>query len=153
MTSTVSSAVSTQPSGAAGLFRDAREVLERARTAPAPDARLALAQVATVRTAGAVLALRDRPACGPRAARRRSVWEVLARRAPELGEWAAYLAVPVDLAGVGQAAGLGGRGGAAVPGTVSEAVPERVADDRVRDAERFLAAAERVVARGRRRTP
>ena len=139
----------TGPAGAGELFRDAREVLERARGEAAPSARLALAQVATVRTAGAVLALRDRPACPPRTARRRSVWEVLARRAPELGEWAAYLAVPVDLAGVAGVAGVGGFGATAI----SEAAPERVADDRVRDAERFLAAAERVVARSRRRTP
>ena len=58
-----------------------------------------------------------------------AVIDSLADIAPELGEWATYLAVPADLVG---------------------GVPDRVADDRVRDAERFLRAVERVVGR---RTP
>ena len=116
------------------LLHDARDTLERARVEPRLSARLALSQVAAVRAAGAVLAARDRPCVrSARSGRRRqrSVWEVLARRAPELAEWADYLAVPVDL-GAARAA---------------EASPARLADDRVRDAERFLAAVERLVAR------
>ncbi|QWC85628.1 chromosome segregation protein SMC [Nocardioidaceae bacterium] len=122
---------SSQTSAPSGLLRDAHDVLERARLEPGTSARLALCQVAAVRAAGAVLASRARPVAVGTRRRQRSVWEVLARRAPELGEWADYLAVPVDL-------------GAAAAG---EASPVRVADDRLRDAERFLAAVERVVAR------
>lgn len=75
----------------AELMTLARNGLAEAAHLDQPAARYAAAHLAALRAAGAVLAVRARPA--PVGRRRlTSVWVVLTIVAPELGEWAAFWA-------------------------------------------------------------
>ncbi len=103
-------------------------LLERSRTgllqavaARTCGERYVAAHLAALRTAAAVLAVRGRPSSrgGPR-----SVWEVLPRVAPELGEWASFFAATASR----RAAVEAGRG---------DIISARDADDLLRDAEAF----------------
>ncbi|HSP37193.1 MAG TPA: SAV_6107 family HEPN domain-containing protein [Frankiaceae bacterium] len=108
------------------LFAAARAGLADAAAAQVSRERYALAHLAALRAAAAVLAARARPA----QTRRRpvSAWKVLASVAPELGEWAEFFAVGATK----RAAAEAGR----------PVASRREADDLMRDAARFLAAAE-----------
>ncbi len=106
----------------------ARMLLERSRAgllqsldARSPGDRYVTAHLAALRAAAAVLAVRSRPGGrgGPR-----SVWEVLPRVAPELGEWAAFF--------VSTAARR-----AAIEAGRTDIVSPREAEDLLRDAEAF----------------
>src|ERR671932_725744 len=79
------------------------------------------AHMAALRAAAAVLAVKGRPGSrgGPR-----SVWEVLPRIAPEMGEWGAFCAATASR----RAAVEAGRG---------DSINAREADDLLRDAEAF----------------
>ena len=83
--------------------------------------RYVAAHLSALRAAAAVLAVRGRPTSrgGPR-----SVWEVLARIAPEFEDWAAFFAATASR----RAAVEAGRG---------EVITPRDADDLLRDAEAF----------------
>lgn len=91
--------------------------------------RYVAAHLAALRAAAAVLAVRGRPSMrgGPR-----SVWEVLPRIVPELGEWAAFFSATASR----RAAVEAGRG---------ESISVRDADDLLRDAEAFHHVAESVL--------
>jgi hypothetical protein len=106
----------------------ARMLLERSRGgllqalgARSPGERYVTAHLAALRAAAAVLAVRSRPGGrgGPR-----SVWEVLPRVAPELGEWASFFAATASRR-------------AAIEAGRSDVVSAREADDLLRDAEAF----------------
>jgi hypothetical protein len=108
------------------LFAAARAGLVDAEAAQVPRERYALAHLAALRAAAAVLAARARPA----QTRRRpvSAWQLLIVVAPELREWAEFFAAGATKRAAAQA----GR----------PVASQREADDLVRDAARFLAAAE-----------
>ena len=106
----------------------ARMLLERSRAglrqsldARSPGERYVTAHLAALRAAAAVLAVRSRPGgrSGPR-----SVWEVMPRVAPEMGEWASFFASTASRR-------------AAIEAGRSEVVSAREADDLLRDAEAF----------------
>jgi hypothetical protein len=106
----------------------ARMLLERSRAgllqacdARSPGERYVTAHLAALRAAAAVLAVRSRPGGrgGPR-----SVWEVMPRIAPELGEWAAFFASTASRR-------------AAIEAGRTDVVSPREADDLLRDAEAF----------------
>lgn len=128
---------SAGPADAAGPCAAERD-LQRARAAVVeaelsvrPEERYLGAQLAALRTAAVVLALRARP---DRASRRhgpRNAWRLLADVAPEFGEWAAFFAATE------------GRRDAVRAGAW---VGAREADDLVRDAQAFLGLVERVLA-------
>lgn len=110
------------------LSPSARVLLERSRAGLLAAAgtrtcseRYLAAHMAALRAAAAVLAVRGRPGSrgGPR-----SVWEVLPRIAPEMGEWAAFFAATASR----RAAVEAGRG---------EVITPREADDLLRDVEAF----------------
>lgn len=108
------------PVAAVELLDRAARGLARAELAGTPGERYVAAHLAALRCAAAVLAVRGRPSRrGPR-----SVWEVLPRVAPELGEWAAFFASTASR----RAAVEAGRG---------ETVTAREADDLLRDAGAF----------------
>jgi SAV_6107-like HEPN len=121
------------------LLALARRCLVEAGLASAPGDRYAAAHLAALRTAAAVLAARAQPAGpggqgrpgrpGRQSRRPTSAWVLLARVAPELGEWAAFFAA-------------GARKRAAAEAGLSGAVSVREADDLLRDAETFLALVE-----------
>src|SRR4051794_5399888 len=108
------------------LSAAARAGLADAGSAQVPRERYALAHLAALRAAAAVLAARTRPA----QTRRRpvSAWRLLATVAPELAEWAAFFAAGATK----RAAAEAGR----------PVATRREADDLMRDAARFLVAAE-----------
>jgi HEPN superfamily protein len=106
----------------------ARMLLERSRAGllQSLDARgcaerYVTAHLAALRAAAAVLAVRSRPGGrgGPR-----SVWEILPRVAPELGEWASFFASTASRR-------------AAIEAGRTDVVSPREADDLLRDAEAF----------------
>jgi SAV_6107-like HEPN len=106
----------------------ARMLLERSRAgllqsleARSPGERYVTAHLAALRAAAAVLAVRSRPGgrSGPR-----SVWDVLPRVAPELGEWASFFASTASRR-------------AAIEAGRTDVVRAREADDLLRDAEAF----------------
>lgn len=112
------------------LARSAESLSEAVATTDVP-ARYAHAHVSALRAAAALLAARARPeATRPRG--RQNAWVLLARVAPEFGEWATYFA-----------AGAGKR--AAAEAGSRRAVTAREADDLVRDAERFLGLIEQAL--------
>jgi hypothetical protein len=108
------------------LFAAARAGLADAEAAQVSRERYALAHLAALRAAAAVLAARARPA----QTRRRpvSAWQLLASVAPELGEWADFFATGATKRSAAEA----GR----------PVASRREADDLIRDAARFLLAAE-----------
>src|SRR6187549_424049 len=106
----------------------ARMLLERSRAgllqsleARSCGERYVTAHLAALRAAAAVLAVRSRPGGrgGPR-----SVWEVMPRVAPELGEWASFFASTASRR-------------AAIEAGRTDVVSPREADDLLRDAEAF----------------
>lgn len=106
----------------------ARMLLERSRAgllqacdARSSGERYVTAHLAALRAAAAVLAVRSRPGGrgGPR-----SVWEVMPRIAPELGEWASFFASTASRR-------------AAIEAGRTDVVSSREADDLLRDAEAF----------------
>lgn len=109
------------PVAATMLLDRSRTGLLHAAAARSAGERFVGSHLAALRAAAAVLAVRGRPSSrgGPR-----SVWEILPRVAPELGEWAAFFASTAAL----RAAVDAGRG---------DAVTVRQADDLLRDAENF----------------
>lgn len=110
------------PRSAEELLVAARRSLTEASLATTAHERYAAAHLAALRAAAAVLAARGRPS-GTRS-RVISVWVLLERRAPELGEWATFFA-----------AGARKRASAEVG---IACVTGREADDLVRDAQTFL---------------
>lgn len=112
----------------AELLRLAREGVAEAATTGPDGLRYATAHLAALRAAAAVLAVRAQPA-----PRRRnqvtSVWALLRRVAPELGEWASFFAAGADRRAAAQA---GVRG----------VVTAREADDLLRAAEQFIGLVE-----------
>jgi len=126
------SALQTRPpvsSSAIMLMERARAGLLQACDTRSAAERYVAAHLAALRAAAAVLAVRGRPAMrgGPR-----SVWEVLPRVAPELGEWATFFAATASR----RAAIEAGRG---------EIISVRDADDLLRDAEAFHDVVESVL--------
>ena len=109
---------------AAQLLTQASRALAEAEGCTDPRRRYATAHLSALRAAAAVLAARTRPEGGRR--RPRSAWVLLEQVAPELGEWAGFVA-----------AGASKR--AAAEAGLSSAVTEQEADDLVRDAGAFLA--------------
>lgn len=110
------------------LLRLARQGLDEAAMTGQDGLRYATAHLAALRAAAAVLAARARPAPGMRN-RMTSVWALLTRVAPDLGEWAAFFA-----------AGAVKR--AAAEAGVPRVVSARDADDLLRAAEQFTAVVE-----------
>ena len=117
------------PAAATILLDRSRSGLLQAAAARSAGERFVGSHLAALRAAAAVLAVRGRPSArgGPR-----SVWEVLPRVAPELGEWAAFFATTASV----RAAVEAGRG---------DAVTARQADDLLRDAENFHHVVEAVL--------
>jgi len=112
------------PSPAArSLLRQADEGLREAEMAPDAARRFSAAYLAALRAGAAVLAVRAQPAGRRRGGR--SVWQLLAVVAPELGEWAAFFA-----------AGSSTR--AAVEAGNTRLVSQRSADDLMRQVEQFV---------------
>jgi hypothetical protein len=111
----------TVPRAAMELLISAQRSLLEATLAPQPDRRYAAAHICALRAAAAIVATRTRP---NRRRHIRSVWQLLARVAPEYTEWAEFFA-----AGAGKRA-------AAEAGLPS--VTTRDADDLLRDADVFF---------------
>jgi hypothetical protein len=118
---------STIPASALRLVVAARHALSEAEQAVDGGERYAAAHLAALRAAAAVLAADARPEADRplRRGRPTSVWTLLERVAPELGEWAAYFAAGADRRAAAQAG-------------LRDAVTTRQADDLVRDAGLFL---------------
>jgi hypothetical protein len=114
---------------ALALLSSARHGLASAAGESSAGARYVAAHLAALRAAAAVVAARSAPGTAPRRGKPRSVWELLPRVEPALGEWAAFFA-----------AGAGKR--AAAEAGLQRAVTSREADDLLRDAETFLSLAE-----------
>jgi hypothetical protein len=110
------------------LLRLARNGLDEAAATGQDGLRYATAHLAALRAAAAVLAIRAQPVPGGRN-RLTSVWALLTRVAPELGEWAAFFA-----------AGAAKR--AAAEAGIPRVVSGRDADDLLRAAEQFTAVVE-----------
>lgn len=110
------------------LLRLARQGLDEAAVTRQDGLRYATAHLAALRSAAAMLAARAQPAPGVRN-RMTSVWALLTRVAPDLGEWAAFFA-----------AGAARR--AAAEAGIPRAVSARDADDLLRAAEQFTAVVE-----------
>lgn len=121
----------------AELLRLARQGLDEAAVTGPDGLRYATAHLAALRAAAAVLATRAQPTPGARN-RLTSVWALLTRVAPDLGEWAAFFA-----------AGASRR--AAAEAGIPRVVSARDADDLLRAAEQFTAVVE--VALGLSRQP
>lgn len=115
------------PASALRLLAAARRALGEAEQAAEAGERYAAAHLAALRAAAAVLAAHARPDSEHplRRGRPTSVWTLLDRLAPDLGEWAAYFAAGADRRIAAQA-GLRG------------AVTARQADDLVRDSGLFV---------------
>jgi hypothetical protein len=120
-----------RPSAACTLLEQARQGLLDAEYAAHPVDRYAQAQLAALRAAAAVLAVRARPG---RRARPASAWVLLAKVAPELAEWSAYFAA----ASATRAAAEAG---------VRRLVTTRDADDLIRQAGEFLTVARQAAVR------
>jgi hypothetical protein len=106
------------PRAALGLLRQAAEGLAEAHHRPDPMERYPAAYLAALRAGAAVLAVRARPQ--PRRGRSRSVWQLLAEVAPELGEWAAFFASCSDTRAAAEAG-------------IARLVSRRDADDLLRE--------------------
>ena len=111
----------------------ARSALLEAELTPRAADRYLAAHHAALRIAAVILAGRTDPAGSTRRTRPRNAWALVAKVAPELGEWAAYFA-----------ATEGKRD--AVRAGVTAIVTAREADDLVRDAHQLLCLVERSLA-------
>lgn len=112
----------------AELLHLARHGLAEAAVTRADGLRYATAHLAALRAAAAMLAARARPVPSRRN-RLTSVWALLSRVAPDLGEWASYFAA-------------GATKRAAAEAGICRAVSTREADDLLRAAEQFIAVVE-----------
>jgi hypothetical protein len=110
------------------LLKLARQGLDEAAVTGQDGLRYATAHLAALRAAAAVLAARARPAVGQRN-RVTSVWALLTRVAPDLGEWASFFAT-------------GAAKRAAAEAGISRMVSARDADDLLRAAEQFTEVVE-----------
>lgn len=113
------------PRSTDALLESARRSLTEASIASSAAERYAAAHLCALRAAAAVVASRTRPSSSR--ARVTSVWALLSRSAPELGEWATFFA-----------------SGAAKRASAEAGIPcvsVREADDLVRDAGTFLSRA------------
>jgi hypothetical protein len=117
------------PQAARDLLADAGRGLGRAIRAGQPADRYATAHLAALRAAAALLAARARP--GGRG-NQGNAWTLLAKVAPELGEWAAFFAAG---SGKRQAAEAG----------IGRLIGAREADDMVRQVSAFLDLVESAV--------
>jgi hypothetical protein len=108
---------------ALALLRQAAECVADGYRSPEPLLRYPAAYLAALRAGAAVLAVRAVPQ--QRRGRPRSVWEVLAEVAPELGEWAAFFASCSDTRAAAEAG-------------IARLVGRRDADDLLRQAEQFV---------------
>ena len=122
--STLTVSAAPIPATVFGLLEQSRRCLADAERERHPARRFANAYLAALRAAAAVLGVRTRPG-GAVAARSRNAWTLLAKVAPELGEWAAFFA-----------AGAAKR--AAAEAGLTNVVTQREADDLLRDAGRFV---------------
>lgn len=116
----------TEPMFLADLRR-AQATITEAELAEDPHARYLKAELAALRVAAAVLAVRARRSIGGKP---RDAWTVLAHAAPEFGEWAAFFAAVAFKCRAVRAGAFG-------------LVSLREADDLVRDAQCFHDEAER----------
>ncbi|NHC45577.1 SAV_6107 family HEPN domain-containing protein [Motilibacter aurantiacus] len=114
------------PGNTLDLLDAARRDLANAAAATVPADRYAASHRAALHAAAAILAVRARPD-GRR--RVRTAWDLLARVAPEMQEWASFFA-----------AGASKR--AAAEAGLRRAVSERDADDLLRDSQTFLSVVE-----------
>lgn len=107
----------------AELLTQAWRAIAEAQAAEAPDLRFERAAVAAVRAASAVLAGCPNQVRGARA---QSVWTLLVRCAPEMREWADFFAAATRSIVQLRSSGVSGGG-----------ITQRLADDLLRDADRF----------------
>ncbi|HJP79740.1 MAG TPA: SAV_6107 family HEPN domain-containing protein [Pseudonocardiaceae bacterium] len=112
----------TPPRSATALLREARAGIAEAQRETVAAGRYATAYLAALRAAAAMLALRGRPHRGR--ARPASAWVLLAKLAPEMGEWADFFAA------------CSGRRAAILSG-ITRGITQRDADDLVRAAATF----------------
>lgn len=124
MTAVEPAAVHRPPNRTAGedLLRAARRSLFEAAVCDQPGDRYVTAHLAALRAGAAVLAVRGRPTV--RRSRIHSVWALLPRVAPELGEWAEFFEITA-------------RRRAAIENGV-RSIGLRDADDLLRDARTFV---------------
>lgn len=112
----------------AGYLTAAWRAIAEASAATSPAQRFELAQVAAVRAASAVIADESLAArvrrCGPSGGG--SLWRLLGSCVPELAEWADFFAATAPLRRGLRASRIG-----------EAAMSERMADDLLRDADRF----------------
>lgn len=108
------------PEAAVTLLRQADAGLMQADRAGTPTSRFAQARMAALRAAAAVLAVRTVPTRSSARARPTNVWRLLARVAPELGEWATFYAACATM----------------------HHITVRDADDMLRQAQQFVALAK-----------
>lgn len=107
----------------AELLTQAWQAIAEAQAAEQPQRRFERATVAAVRSASAVLA-----GCPTqvRGARAQSVWTLLVRCAPEMREWADFFAATTRSCVLLRSSGV-----------VHGGITQRLADDLLRDADRF----------------
>lgn len=112
-----------EDAGCAELLTQAWRAIAEAQSADTPERRFERASVAAVRAASAVLA-----GCpsSVRGAHAQSVWTLLVRCAPEMREWADFFAAATRSAVRLRSTGVSGGG-----------ITQRLADDLLRDADRF----------------
>lgn len=112
-----------------GALDRARAALLEAARSGSPEERYVAAHVAALRVTAAVFAARAKPS---RVGGRPNAWTLLARVAPELGEWAAFFEA-------------GAHKRAAAEAGFAHAVSRRDADDLLRAAERFVLVVEQTL--------
>lgn len=137
---TTTAAAATAPADpATELLRSASAALRDAGATTDPIHRYERSYLAALRAAAAILACRARPRS--LRTRPRGIWTLLARSAPELGEWAEFFAVCGQSFPVSPAVGAGRAG--------HPVVTPRQADDLLRDAAAFCDLARSCVAHPR----
>jgi hypothetical protein len=114
------------------LLVTARRGLAEADAESDPGTRYICAHLAALRAAAAIVAARGEPGTGVRRRRPRSVWELLPQVEPALAEWAAFFAASAAKRAAAEAG-------------LPRAATAREAEDLLRDAETFLAVAERAL--------
>ncbi|WP_134324397.1 SAV_6107 family HEPN domain-containing protein [Cumulibacter soli] len=115
--------MSQEGASSAELLTQAWRAIAEAQAADRAHVRFERASVAAVRAASAVIAGCSRQVRGARA---QSVWTLLVRCAPQLREWADFFAATTRTTTLLRSRGVEGGG-----------VTQRLADDLLRDADRF----------------
>lgn len=118
-------------SAAVKFLENARRALAEAEAETRPGTRYVCAHIAGLRAAAAIVAARD-PGAGTRRRGPRSVWELLPRVEPALGEWAAFFAASASKRAAAEAG-------------LARGVSASEADDLLRDATTFLSVAEQTL--------